>query len=530
MSEAIEIEKAASAAFGVAFTSFMPVHQGNSSENFCAVAADGRRFFVKVARAGTVRKLIDQMRGIASRLVPTLAFGGAVGSLEGGKRLVCAFEWAADGVSVPPWLLTEAQLRAIVDGYRELSHAFGGKIHGDFHYKNFFLKDDRLVACFDLEKMRDGLPTEDLLRIFVHALERTRFWCRGRIAAIMRNFSKLVAISGYSCYDWLEAVERYERHKLERRQAKARFSVFASIEAALRSSLYSSLRSAISKATNSYWQGVGYRFVGPLLVAFSRWLKDAADAAGVRRLYFLARDGEIMMKVFKTLYPERAESCRYLLGSRRLCMNEACRDDFAAYLRAEGVGEDGCAIVDVGRNGTVPYAFAALLGRKAVTTFYIDKRVQSDSIHGFFQPRYLPKKKRRMLDVLDFLLISPTSLTVGIHREGDGFVPETLPDTPEELVRHEIAKGLQAGAVEFACRAKQRLATLDVVSPEAAFDALCRFRGLLREDRSALSNVTVPFGKMNEKRRFLIAPGWTVAQRLRHPVAYFLAWRKRLFK
>ena len=526
----LEAEKAASAAFGVAFASFTPVHQGNSSENYSAVAADGRRYFVKVARAAAVRKLVEQMRGISSPLVPALAFGGAVGSLEGGKRLVCAFEWAAEGVSVAPWELTEAQLGAIVEGYREFSRALGGKIHGDFHYKNFFLKDNRLVACFDLEKMRDGLPTEDLLRIFAHALERTRFWRRGRIAAIMRNFTSLVAISGYSCYDWLEAVERYECHKLERRKAKARSPLLAGIEEALRSSLYCSLRSAIAKATNAYWEGVGYRFVGPLLVEFSRWLKDAAEAAGVRRLYFLARDGEVMMKVFTALYPESVESCRYLLGSRRLCNNEACREDFAAYLRAQGVGEDGCAIVDVGRNGTVPRAFAELLGRKAVTTFYIDQRVSDDSIHGFFRLGHLPKRKRRVLDALDFLLISSSSLTVAVRRQGDGFVTETLPDAPEELVRQEIAKGLQAGAVEFAMRAKLRLDTMAPPSPQAAFAALCRLRSLLREDRTALYDVTVPFGKMNEKRRYLIAPAWPVARRLRHPLAFFLAWRKRLFK
>lgn len=242
------VQTAAEAAFGVRFVSFKPVHQGNSSENYRAETADGRKYFVKAARASAVRTVMERTLAVSSPLVPALAFGGATAELDGGKRLVCAFEWAPPGVSVPPWLLTPARLRAIADGYRELSRAFGGKIHGDFHYKNFFLDGDRLSACFDLEKMRDGLPTEDLLRIFAHALERTRFWKRKRLAAVFRNFASLVAISGYPREMWLEAIDRYERHKLERRLKKARFPLFASIEAALRRPLYSRLRAIVDAA------------------------------------------------------------------------------------------------------------------------------------------------------------------------------------------------------------------------------------------------------------------------------------------
>ncbi len=278
----------------------------------------------------------------------------------------------------------------------------------------------------------------------------------------------------------------------------------------------------------SYWQSVGYRLVGPLLVAFSRWLKDAASSRGVKRLYFLARDGEVMMKVFTALYPEKAGDCRYLLASRRLCMNEACREDFTAYLRAEGLDEEGCAVVDVGRNGTIPRSLAKLLGRETIATFYLDQRVQDDFLFGYIPPHHAPKDERRMLDILDFLLVSPTSLTIGIRREGGAFVPETLDVTPDERVRQGIAQALQAGAEECALAMRPLLEKLPPPTIEAAIAALSRFRLLTRADRAAMANVTVPFGMENEKHRYLVTPAWPWHQRLVHFGEFFNGWRKRL--
>lgn len=292
----------------------------------------------------------------------------------------------------------------------------------------------------------------------------------------------------------------------------------------------SSANLALPPAGQPYWRTVGAIVVGPLLVAFSRWLAGKCDALGVERLYFLARDGQVMMRVFTALYPERASRCRYLLASRRLCQNMECREDYAAYLRAEGLDADGVAVVDVGRNGTVPRALAAILGRESVTAFYLDQRVQVPSLYGFVRQGDAPKRNRRMLDLLDFLLISPEHLTLAVRRDGGRFVPETLPDTPEEITRREIATELQAGAEECALAMRPLLDRLPPPSPEAAVAALGRFRLLTPRDREAMANVTIPFGAMNEKRRYLVTPAWPWKQRLRHPFSFLAAWRKRFLR
>ena len=57
---------------------------------------------------------------------------------------------------------------------------------------------------------------------------------------------------------------------------------------------------------------------GPLLTAFVAWVLQEAKAQGVRRLYFVARDGEVLMAVAQILASRLGgPELRYLFGSRR---------------------------------------------------------------------------------------------------------------------------------------------------------------------------------------------------------------------
>ena len=86
-------------------------------------------------------------------------------------------------------------------------------------------------------------------------------------------------------------------------------------------------------------EGMGYAVVGPLLVAFCQWLHETARAQGIERLYFLAREGQLIQAVFAALYPNDAltENARYLVLSRRaisVAMIESI-DDIEAIARAQ---------------------------------------------------------------------------------------------------------------------------------------------------------------------------------------------------
>ena len=64
---------------------------------------------------------------------------------------------------------------------------------------------------------------------------------------------------------------------------------------------------------------VVFRYVlAPALGAFTRWLLEETEQAGIRRLYFLARDGYLMYRCAR-IYAERFQlpiECRYLCCSR----------------------------------------------------------------------------------------------------------------------------------------------------------------------------------------------------------------------
>jgi len=115
------------------------------------------------------------------------------------------------------------------------------------HFKNVFFEGDKATSFLDLEKIRIGLPTEDLLRYFIHAAERTRFWRLRRKSAIKRNFARLVQISEYPTAAWIAALDLYERRKMERRARKARSRIAFAIDCFMRSGLYGSFRQIIAK-------------------------------------------------------------------------------------------------------------------------------------------------------------------------------------------------------------------------------------------------------------------------------------------
>ena len=257
---------AAERAFGVEFASFERVAAGNSSVNAKATTADGRSYFVKFSPSRLAESAMRRVASVVTPLVPRLAFGGASGEL--GASRFFATEWCPRGASVDPAEMSAAQCGAFVSAYAGLSRAmqsavadlprrddlkafdFGMEpvaIHGDLHFRNFFFDGDEVSAFFDLETMRVGYPTEDLLRVFVHALERTRFWRRGRIAAVERAFGEVVRRSGYPAKAWIAAVDLHMRRKGERRLRRSAFPAAKRFEAWLRAGLYRRLKDVASR-------------------------------------------------------------------------------------------------------------------------------------------------------------------------------------------------------------------------------------------------------------------------------------------
>ena len=68
------------------------------------------------------------------------------------------------------------------------------------------------------------------------------------------------------------------------------------------------------------WFQLGYDYVGILLLGFGLWIDAEAKKSGVSDLYFLARDGHVLLKVHEKLLERGMASihrARYLFASRR---------------------------------------------------------------------------------------------------------------------------------------------------------------------------------------------------------------------
>jgi len=72
-------------------------------------------------------------------------------------------------------------------------------------------------------------------------------------------------------------------------------------------------------ARDDFWWLFGYSAMGPLVTGFCQWLKARFAEDGIARAYFLLRDGEILSRIYQTLYAPGASPVRVetLYSSRR---------------------------------------------------------------------------------------------------------------------------------------------------------------------------------------------------------------------
>jgi len=53
-----------------------------------------------------------------------------------------------------------------------------------------------------------------------------------------------------------------------------------------------------------YWYHFGFNYMGILAYGYVKWLKEQFDAAGIKKAYFMLRNGSVFRKVFEKLYPD----------------------------------------------------------------------------------------------------------------------------------------------------------------------------------------------------------------------------------
>ena len=227
-----------------------------------------------------------------------------------------------------------------------------------------------------------------------------------------------------------------------------------------------------------FWWKFGYASVGPLTVGFAQWLEQALRSDNMQHVYFLLRDGELLFKVYQSLFADDPNAClaSCLLSSRRAMLMPvaAIAPDFAItsllagigmrpvreYLDRAGVCADGFLkeaklagfksldeLID-GRNDTE--RLLNFLVQKPVLMALLDRsKVERESLTIYLQEEHVTERKQvalvdlgwsgtihKSMQVLLAKIAPETSLT--------GYYMATFPESAHSIIPNLVAKSYLA--------------------------------------------------------------------------------------
>lgn len=212
----------------------------------------------------------------------------------------------------------------------------------------------------------------------------------------------------------------------------------------------------------------GCDVVGPLLFGFVHWCLAQAAERGLRRLYFVARDGQLLHRIAERLAPAWgfAIECRYLHGSRQAWHPaavdgaDALRTLVLGYLRQEGLC-DGTpwAMVDIGWHGNLQRSLGRVLALggapQPVTGFYFGlvpgaSVPTGDTAMGYWNQRPAAGHGALRLNhaLWEIFLSADHGSVVGYRAEAGRFVAELREPCNERALGWGLGP-LQAAVLKF---------------------------------------------------------------------------------
>lgn len=205
--------------------------------------------------------------------------------------------------------------------------------------------------------------------------------------------------------------------------------------------LQSSLTTGIARITrlnnnnNDFLYRVGASVAGPQLVPYVAWLLKKAKDDELKRLYFLSRDGQILMQIAKILGTDI--ELKYLYASRAAwypaLSNGDTRELLLEYLKQEGVFEyDKIGLVDTGFTGSLPAAlnFASRGKIPIISYFYTIVKPCNEPyniIKGFFYDAnyrtYMPFEYYAVTNLLEMFCAGDHGVVMGYDSTNNGVKP-----------------------------------------------------------------------------------------------------------
>lgn len=96
---------------------------------------------------------------------------------------------------------------------------------------------------------------------------------------------------------------------------------------------------------SSYWYNLGWNYGGPSILAYIQWIEKQAQQDNLSHLFFIARDGYILKKVFDKIATYQC-STTYLFAPRFVKNDETIFSEYKKYLNSLNLPQGKTAIVD----------------------------------------------------------------------------------------------------------------------------------------------------------------------------------------
>ena len=342
------------------------------------------------------------------------------------------------------------------------------------------------------------------------------------------NSARRVGIDAF----WYESMmdQYFSQNKIESRFYNRNKGLGASILVSM-DALYW-MKNNKQTSNQNYWYDTSYRFAGPVTYSFIRFIKQNLSD-DVKRIFFVARDGYNLIRVYKTLYDDNI-SCEYIYAPRILrnlvadsnrndnnyicwivkffANDDAVRDSIPSgrlttkvctkvykenteifenlrekevqkcneYMSKVVVGDDDLAVVDA---TTLKYSSQKLIehftGERIVTGYYYNVLKESrETKHFTFQDRSRKFNNWSEVNVPELFMSSPEPPICGIS---DDYRPMFREDNSEhELHRISIHGDIMKGEVDYAADVRERfgdmLPEIDPVAVAAWTDVLINRR------------------------------------------------------
>ncbi len=278
---------------------------------------------------------------------------------------------------------------------------------------------------------------------------------------------------------------------------------------------------AAHPSDDDYWTDFGYRYAGPVVYAYCRWIYNTAVAGGLKNILFVARDGYLAQKIFniisngdiKTNYvyaprilnytanldydphlPEQPRIvCEYFgqnVGDmspaayidanrekfQEMAAKEKLRTGYSDYIRRMTANGGCVGVVDTisgqmsaqrlieKESGVKTHGFywLTIKGRKCLAEF-AHSDFMADGLGDAFQAN-------NKCDLIELIFSAPENPIITMR---DGAPVYQDVSNPAETVRHDICRRIEAGAAAFATDATRRFAGRDLfISPTEIFNLI----------------------------------------------------------